>query len=108
MMMNAFPRFSTIPQLKRVNQPIRFGQDLTETELKEIAKQTTAKASGSGISGRVYYENRTNFQLSATQMATIQQLCGSHPAGYGFFDPRSVKQPDNTYLNTWNRSTSCD
>jgi hypothetical protein len=108
MMINAYTRFSPTPQLKRANQPIRFGQDLTEAELQEIAKQTKAKSSGSGISGRVYYENKTNFQLTDAQMATIQNLCGNHPAGYGFFDPRSVKQPDNTYLNTWSCSTSCD
>jgi len=108
------PRFYK-PVQTRINQVVRFAsaqkaecRELDETQLRDLAKQTSSKVQGQGISGRINFRLETDFPLNSDQASTIQMFRGFHPCGYDFFFGGSQQQESGKYLTTWKCSTSCD
>lgn len=54
------------------------------------------------------YQIQTPIEWTKQDAINYQISDKYHPAGYGFYGFKSVKQEDGSYLNTWWRSKSCD
>lgn len=86
------------------------GKRPQELDYAALAQTTTMQRNGNGISGRVTFTLETPYPLNAEDASKIQMLKGYHPAGYDFFGFNNAKSKEkkNTFVSTWQCSTSCD
>lgn len=71
------------------------------------------KTEGHGISGRIFFEARSERRITEKHAQMIQKQLGYHPAGYGLFDYHTSRlitklYDKNNHVARWKCSTSCD